>query len=251
MTQPLVSILMLTYNGVQFVKPAIDRVLKQTYPNWELIVNDDGSTDGTWELAQTLASKDPRVKLHQNPQRLGIPKNRAAAYGHATGELICHLDGDDMLYPYSVQTMVDAAVKNPKSALFFSDHAWIDSAGNPFQYHANKPTESNLSNFGWRHFGMYRRTAYESTTGYNTNLISACEDGDLFMQIADKMLFMRVPEVLYKHRMHTNNTSNTNKKCGTCTERPICNFIKVWAKHAGYDPITFTPLKKEEAVEEK
>lgn len=243
--QPLVSILMLTYNGVQFLKAAIDSVKQQTYQNWELIINDDGSTDGTWELANVLAANDPRIKPFQNNVRLGIPKNRAAAYAHSTGDLICHLDGDDELYPYSVATMVDATNKHPEVMLFQSDNAWIDKTGTPFQYHANKNPEANLSHFGWRHFGMYRRTAYNTTNGYNTALISACEDGDLFMQIAEKHPFMRVPCVLYKHRWHGNNASGTNKKCEICSERPICNYIRVWAKHANMDHITFTPLVKE------
>lgn len=235
---------MLTYNGVQFLKPAIDSVLHQTYPDWELIISDDGSTDGTWELAQALATKDERIKAHQNLKRLGIPGNRAAAFSHSTGELICHLDGDDLLYPYSVEHMVEAATAHPQVALFQSDNAWIDRDGKIYQYHANRDPEPNLSHFGWRHFGMYRRSAYKTTKGYNTKLISACEDGDLFMQIAEKHPFMRIPEVLYKHRSHGGNASGTNKKCDTCSERPICNYIRVWGKHAGIDPVTYKPVKE-------
>lgn len=245
MSTPHVSILMLTYNGVQFLKAAIESVKQQTYKDWELIISDDGSTDGTWELAQIFAASDSRIKPYQNPKRLGIPGNRAAAFAVSRGELICHLDGDDELYPYSVATMVEAANANPDVALFQSDNAWMDSKGVVYQYHANKDPEPNLAHFGWRHFGMYRRSAYDTTNGYNTALISACEDGDLFMQIVEKHPFMRVPYVLYKHRWHDGNASNTNKKCDTCTERAICNYIRVWGKHAGVDHITYTPLQKE------
>jgi glycosyltransferase EpsE len=245
MSNPRVSILMLTYNSVQFVKAAVDSVKQQTYKDWELIISDDGSRDGTWELAQALAESDSRIKCHQNPKRLGIPGNRAAAFAVSTGDLICHLDGDDELYPYSVATMVEVADAHPDVALFQSDNAWMNGDGVVYQYHANKEPEENLSHFGWRHFGMYRRSAYDTTAGYNTKLISACEDGDLFMQIAEKYPFMRVPYVLYKHRWHGGNASGTNKKCDTCTERPICNYIRVWAKHAGMDHITYQPLNKE------
>lgn len=245
MSTPHVSILMLTYNGVQFLKAAIQSVKQQTYQNWELIVSDDGSTDGTWELVQVFAASDSRIKPYQNPKRLGIPGNRAAAFARSSGDLICHLDGDDELYPYSVATMVEAAEANPGVALFQSDNAWMDKKGVVYQYHANKEPEPNLSHFGWRHFGMYRRSVYDTTKGYNTALISACEDGDLFMQIVEKHPFMRVPYVLYKHRWHDGNASGTNKKCDTCTERPICNYIRVWGKHAGVDHITYKPISKE------
>ena len=244
MYAPLVSIIMLTFNGVQFIKLAIDSVKKQTYQNWELIINDDGSTDGTWELVNALTSSDSRIKIFQNSKRLGIPKNRAAAFARTAGELICHLDGDDELYPHSVQYMVDAAIEHSDKMLFQSDNAWMNSNGVVYQYHANKEPEANLAHFGWRHFGMYRRSAYEQTDGYNTRLVSACEDGDLFMQIAEKMPFHRVPLVLYKHRWHDHNASKTNKKCESCAERPICNYIRVWGKHAGVDHITYKPIAK-------
>jgi len=242
---PKVSVCCSVLNQSGWLLDMIASVVAQTYKDWELIINDDGSTDGTWELAQVLASTDTRIKAFQNPKRLGIPGNRAAAFAHATGELICHLDGDDELYPYSVQIMVSEALEHPDAALFQSDNAWMDKGGVVYQYHANKEPEENLSHFGWRHFGMYRRSAYDTTAGYNTKLISACEDGDLFMQIAEKHPFRRVPYVLYKHRWHGGNASGSNKKCDTCTERPICNYIRVWAKHVGMDHITYKPLNKE------
>jgi glycosyltransferase involved in cell wall biosynthesis len=241
-----ISLLMLTYNSVQFIKRAINSVTEQSYEDWELIINDDCSTDGTAELACVLALKDKRIKIRQNPERLGIAKNRLAAFKRAASDLIGHVDGDDELYPYSLQTMVAAIKQHPEVDLFFSDVAWIDANSTIFQYNANTHTEGNLSDFGWRHLTIYRRSAYERTAGYNTALISGCEDGDLAMQIADTSKIMRVPHVLYKHRWHEYNASRKNKKCETCEERPVCNYIRVWGKHVSVDPITFTPLKKEQ-----
>lgn len=247
-TNPLVSVLMISYNNVGFFKKAIDSVIEQTYKNWELIISDDGSTDGAWELAERMSQKDARIKAFRNASQLGIPKNRHAAFTRSSGEYVCHVDGDDELYPFSIQTMVETLSASDDIALAQSDNAWINDKGEVYGYHNNKDPDlkGNLSEAGWRHFGMYKRWAYDRTDGYNTKLINACEDGDLFMQIVEKFKYVRVPAVLYKHRWHGKNMSFETKKCGECNERPVCNYIRVWSKHVGYDPITLKPLDKQE-----
>jgi len=242
-TKPLVSIIMLSYNNVRFVKRAIDSVLAQTYTNFELVISDDCSSDGSWELIQKLAESDRRIRCYQPKSNLGIVKNRLFAYEKTKGKAIGHLDGDDELYPYSLEMMMEHL--KPDIALAQSDNAWMDQNSAVYQYHANKDPQPNLAFAGWRHFGVYWRWAYETTNGYNTQLISACEDGDLFMQIAEKHKVIRVPQVLYKHRWHEKNQSFSNKKCAECSERPVCHYIRVWGKHAGVDPITFKPVTHE------
>lgn len=245
MSQPLVSLMMIAYNNVQFLKAAMDSVRAQTYETWELIINDDCSTDGTWELAQKLAEDDPRIKVFRNAVNLKTPNNRAAAAKHLSGDYVGHIDADDMLYPYAVEVAVRHLEAYPDVALVYSDTAGIDSKGNITGYTRHSDADSNLAYFGWRPFGVYRMGVYKQVQGYNTKLSRGCEDGDLFMQIAERHKFARVPYVSYYHRSHDANTSPTNHACPTCPDRPVCNYIRVWAKHAGYDPISFTPLSKE------
>lgn len=238
--RPLVSILMLSYNNVRFLKRAIDSVLKQTYLNWELILSDDHSDDGSWELIQKLSESDKRIKTYQPENRLGIVRHRLFAFEQSTGDLITHVDGDDEIYPYALQTMLEHITK--AVAFAHSDNAWMDDRSQVYQYHANQDPQNNLAYAGWRHLGMYWRWAYDTTDGYNTQLVNACEDGDLFMQIADKHPVMRIPHVLYKHRWHGGNASFGNQKCHDCQERSVCNYIRVWAKHAKVDPLTMKAL---------
>jgi len=243
MTEPLFSVMMICYNNVQFIKAAIDSVKNQTYKNWELIINDDCSTDGTWELAQALAKSDGRIKVTQNAKNLMTPKNRAAASMLISGELIGHLDSDDMLYPYAIEYMVNAMNKHPDIALMYSDKSGINAEGKITAYDLMTDYQPNLAYFGWRPFGVYRKSIFDTTKGYNTELTGGCEDGDLFMQIAEKHKFMRVPYVLYYHRSHSTNTSPKNHSCKTCPDRPVCNYIRVWSKHAKVDHLTMLPLE--------
>jgi len=242
MTGPKVSILMLAYQSVRWIKQAIDSVKNQTYKNWELIIVDDGSTDGTWELAKACAGRNKKIKVVQNQKRLGIPKNRAKAYSLSTGDLICHLDNDDWIEPWAIEVMVDAFMKSPDVALMYSDRCQVGENGEHHHYYVEpEPKDENITKLGWRHFGMYQRNAMMKTNGYNTELTSACEDGDLFMQMAEKFTIAHVRKVLYYHRAHSNNTSSTNSSCKDCNVRPKCNYVRVWSKHAGYDHLTFTP----------
>jgi glycosyltransferase involved in cell wall biosynthesis len=243
MNEPLVSVMMIAYNNVQFLKAAIDSVINQTYQNWELIINDDKSTDGTYELAQKLAEQDSRIKVYQNEKNLKTPGNRAAAMKHINGVYICHLDADDMLYENAIEYQVKYLENNLDITLVYSDTAGINSKNEITTYNLHKNYEENLAWFGWKPFGMYRMSAYKKIDGFNTKLTAGCEDGDLFMQIAERYKFERNPFVLYYHRTHDNNTSPKNHSCGSCPDRPVCNYIRVWSKHANMDHITFTKLE--------
>ena len=240
--EPLFSVMMICYNNVQFIKAAIDSVKAQTYQNWELIVNDDCSTDGTWELAQMLATTDKRIRVSQNTKNLMTPGNRAVASKLVKGTLVGHLDSDDMLYPQAIEYMVAEMHKHPEVALMYSDKSGIDATGKITAYDLMTDYHPNLAYFGWRPFGVYRKAIFDTTEGYNTKLTGGCEDGDLFMQIAANHKFMRVPHVLYYHRSHGNNTSPKNYSCKTCPDKPVCNYIKIWSHYAKVDPMTMEPL---------
>jgi len=241
-TPPLVSLIVPAYNSAAFIQEAIESVRAQSYPYWELIIVDDCSTDDTYKLAANVAKFDHRVKVFRNEQNLGTAGNRKAAFMRSTGEFIAHFDSDDILERYAIEETLRAFAMRPTVSLIYSDLADIDINGQLVGYRNHPPFDPNrLYEHGWRPFGMYRRTVMDKIAGYNDKLPS-CEDGDLFMQIAEHFEIYKLPKVLYQYRAHGNNTSSKNKQCSECPARPICNYIRVWAKSANYDPITFTPL---------
>src|SRR5215469_3272736 len=103
--QPLVSALINTYNYARYLPFAINSVLRQTYPNIEIIVVDDGSTDHTPEVLEQYRDRVQVIRTHNGGQghafNLGI--------GKANGELLMLLDADDFWAPQKVQLMVDLA----------------------------------------------------------------------------------------------------------------------------------------------
>jgi glycosyltransferase involved in cell wall biosynthesis len=227
---PKVSIILLLYNGrTHLLKRAVLSVLDQTYKNWELVLQDDCSTDGTFEMAIGFALLNKNIKIFKNKTNLGIVKNRAAAFRNTTGELICHLDNDDFIYAHALEVMVKTFKENPEIGLAYSDTAYIAKNGLPDNYKANKDFGGPLHEYGWRHLSMYKRSAYNQTKGYNEEIEWPCEDGDLFMQIAEKFPFMRVPQVLYGFNNYGDHASSKTPSCKVCTSRNKCNYIRVWA----------------------
>ena len=113
--EPLVSVLMTTYNREKYLAAAIESVLKSTYQNWELLVVDDQSKDKSVEIAQSYAAKDPRVKSVINDKNLGDYPNRNKAASLAKGKYIKYVDADDMIYPVGLQVMVEGMEKFPEA----------------------------------------------------------------------------------------------------------------------------------------
>src|SRR5688572_1854444 len=102
-----VSICMPTYNGARYLRSAIESALSQTYPNFELLVVDDGSTDDTLTIAREFARLDSRIKVHQNTKRLGLAGNWNRSIDLAAGEWIKFLFQDDLLHSECVELMLD------------------------------------------------------------------------------------------------------------------------------------------------
>jgi glycosyltransferase involved in cell wall biosynthesis len=92
---PLVSVIVPVFNSEQFIVPAIQSALRQTYRNLEVIVVDDGSTDQTAELIAAEAASDPRVRIIRQPNS-GVAAARNRGVAAARGEFIAPLDADDL-----------------------------------------------------------------------------------------------------------------------------------------------------------
>ncbi|MGO4913026.1 glycosyltransferase family 2 protein [Leeuwenhoekiella sp. W20_SRS_FM14] len=115
--QPLVSIIIPTYNRAHLIGQTLDSVLAQTYENWECIVVDDGSTDDTAELLAYYVQKDSRFQYHMRPSNRPKGANACRNYGFelSEGEYINWLDSDDLFYPskLELQQAILASYKSP------------------------------------------------------------------------------------------------------------------------------------------
>jgi hypothetical protein len=110
---PCASVIIPTYQRRDYVKRAVESVLAQTYPDFELIVVDDGSTDGT---GAALAALDPRLRYHRQPHR-GVAAARNAGLRLARGEIVAFLDSDDRWLSHHLEVVTEALARHPAAVL--------------------------------------------------------------------------------------------------------------------------------------
>jgi glycosyltransferase involved in cell wall biosynthesis len=128
----LVSVLISNYNYATWVADAIESALGQTYPSVEVIVCDDGSTDGSVELLDRVAGSDPRVTIVRQPNA-GQGAALTAAASHSSGEILCFLDADDVFDPTKVERVVEMFERSPDAGLAIHRVAAVDGSGQVLQ----------------------------------------------------------------------------------------------------------------------
>ena len=127
MPEPLISVALCTYNGAKYIKEQLDSITCQTYRNLEIMIVDDGSSDGTLEIIKVYAAKDSRVRCFQNSLNLGFNKNFEKAIGLTSGDYIAISDQDDIWLPNKLQTLLDNINGN---WLIFSNSCFIGTTEN-------------------------------------------------------------------------------------------------------------------------
>lgn len=125
--RPLVSVVVATYNGGRFLRQQIDSVLAQTYPNLEIIISDDASTDDTVLIAQSYQERQPGIRLLRSTVNHGYIRNFERGLREAKGDYVALCDQDDIWLPEKITVLVEALGHH---ALVYCDSALIDEAGN-------------------------------------------------------------------------------------------------------------------------
>lgn len=116
-----ISIIMPAYNTEKYISAAIDSVINQTFPDWELIIVDDGSTDNTGKIIDEYIEKDVRIKVfHQSNQ--GVSSARNNAMERSTGDYMTFLDSDDVYHPERLKIMLDVLLSDPKCDAVFAEY---------------------------------------------------------------------------------------------------------------------------------
>jgi hypothetical protein len=123
---PLVSAVLFVYNVADTIDRALGSFRRQSYPNLEIVVVNDGSTDETPQLLARHAADDPRIRLFHQPNK-GRPAARNACIAAARGEILAWLDGDDEALPHRIWTQVEAFAKHPNAEIVFSDAIYLSS----------------------------------------------------------------------------------------------------------------------------
>lgn len=125
---PSVSVVVPVYNGAEFIDATIQSILAQTFSDFELVVSDNASTDGTWEALQRYAA-EPRVRLTRLDSTIPAADNFNHVTNLATGEFVKLVCADDVLYPDNLEVLVRELTAHPSALLAVSSRDVIDPAG--------------------------------------------------------------------------------------------------------------------------
>lgn len=114
---PLVSVGIPVYNSERFIRQALDALLAQTYPNLELIISDNGSTDGTGEICLGYAARESRIKYHRNPVNIGVYGNYRRVIALASGKYFLWAAVDDLRPPTAIEECVKALLDHEQAVM--------------------------------------------------------------------------------------------------------------------------------------
>lgn len=197
----IVSVVVPAYNHARFLEQALESVLGQTYPQVELIVLDDGSTDGT---AQVLAKYGKRFYWETQPN-MGQAATLNKGWSMARGAVLGYLSADDYLHPEAVRRAVDALASDPRVVLVYPDFAHVDEASREldeirrpeFRYSAMLLEGTCPPGPG----AFFRRSAYAAAGGWDSRL-RRIPDFAYWLKLGLLGPFRRIPEVLAYYRIH-------------------------------------------------
>jgi glycosyltransferase involved in cell wall biosynthesis len=224
----VVSVVLPVYNQANMLADAINSVLGQTYPNWELIVVNDGSTDNFDDVIQPYLA-DRRIRVFSQPNQK-LPSALNNGFMRARGEYLTWTSADNIMLPRQIEVLLNALENNPDAGLAYSDYEAIDEDGHPLgdpHWRAHNrsgksptvrlPEQVTVETFhdtGDNFLGasfLWRADVQAVVGQYNESFFGG-EDYDYWLRAHLVTPFVHVPEVLYRYRVHANTLNARAKK---------------------------------------
>jgi glycosyltransferase involved in cell wall biosynthesis len=204
MTSPAVSVLMTAFNRERYIAAAIASVLAQTFADFELVIVDDGSTDGTVAVARAYEAQDPRVRVVVNERNLGDYPNRNRAAALASGRYMKYHDSDDIMYPHCLATMVSALETYPEAGFALSAGSYWHGGPCPALSTPRLSYRREFLGYGMFMCGpacaMFRREVFRDLGGFEN--LGVQSDHLFWLRACARVPVVLVPGDLFWYRVH-------------------------------------------------
>ncbi len=230
---PQIAVIMSVYNGQQFIAPAVESVLAQTFSDFEFVVVDDGSSDATLETLRRYARQDDRIRLCECPHA-GLTPALNHGLSLSRAPLIARMDADDISLPDRLAVQYRYMQTHERCVLLGGAYELIDVRGRLLIKLCPPVDDASLQ----RHClegrcpiihsaAMYRRDAAMRIGGYDPRYAVA-QDLDLWLRLGEVGELASLPDVLVKYRMHAQSLSETRQHEQMVETRSACE--SAWSR---------------------
>ncbi len=202
----LVSVLMPVFNAESYLALAIDSMLAQTFGDFELVIIDDGSTDGSWSIVCDFAARDARIRAHWQ-DNAGVSATRNELLARAACDWVVWMDADDVSLPNRLQLQYEAVQRDSSLVCLGTSAQCIDPLGNDLNLEEYPSTHEEIieqqSGGGAVRFAttMMRRDVALQVGGFRAPFRMG-EDFDLLLRLSEQGRMANLPIALYLYRQH-------------------------------------------------
>ena len=209
-SEPLVSVVMPVFNALPFLQQSIESIVNQTLEDFEFVILNDASTDGSETVLREWEQKDARIHVHHSERRLGLSESSNLVTSKARAQLVARMDADDVSDRDRLRRQLEILRNNDDVVLVGTLSDGIDQSGRTVRgrdrwrvvRHSMFPPFPHGS-------AMFRRKVFEEVGGYGPNTVGY-EDQDLFFRLAARGRVVTLPEVLYHYRYHLQSSSTSS-----------------------------------------
>ena len=212
--KPSISVVMPVHNGGPFLNESISSVLSQSFAEFEFVILNDASTDGSQAILQKWQKRDSRIRLFEVDQKLGLSGSSNFVVSHATGSLIARMDADDISHPDRLLKQWEVMQAAPEVVALGTLCDGIDANGELTRPRDRWRLVRRSPYIPFPHgSAMFRRETFDAIGGYREQFAGG-EDQDIFFRMRQHGRVVTLPDVLYHFRYHSLNTSLESGNAG-------------------------------------
>jgi glycosyltransferase involved in cell wall biosynthesis len=252
---PSISVVMPVHNALPFLDQSINSILAQTLSDFEFVILNDGSTDGSRERLQEWSRRDKRIYLHEGGERVGLSRSSNEVVSRSRAPIVARMDADDIAHPDRLRRQWNVLENRPDVAAIGTLCNGINASGRVVRPRDRWRLVRRCSYIPFPHgSAMFRREVFDQVGGYD-EAAEGGEDQDLFLRMSSRGRVLTLPDVLYSYRYHTTNATLFNGIDAVCEDNShngdelaalyMLGAMRLWA---GNPPMLLDTMLKKKSL---